>query len=302
MNIGLIGRGFVGNAIYENLKEKHKVSVYDTNHKLATVGSVSKLCQSCPVIFVALPTPMQESGECDLSIVFGAMRDINEHYNDNVVILKSTVVPGTCRKISKRFPQLRIVFSPEFLTEKNSILDFKDCNRVIFGGNKSDNDVCHELFEDMFPDKSYLKTNWETAEMVKYFLNTFLATKVSFANEMYDICSAIGVQYDDVANLALYDERVSKSHLMVPGPDGSRGFGGTCFPKDINALTSFCKQNNVDSTILSSVWQKNLKVREDKDWLSKVGRAVSKKKENKDALIESSSRSYNDGSARVITK
>jgi UDPglucose 6-dehydrogenase len=302
MNIGLIGRGFVGNAIYENLKTEHKVSVYDTNNELATVDSINKLCEDCSIIFVALPTPMQESGECDLSIVFGVMGEINESYNDNIIILKSTVVPGTCRNISKRFPKLRMVFSPEFLTEKNSVLDFKNCNRVIFGGNKLDNDVCHDLFRDMFPHKSYLKTNWETAEMVKYFLNTFLATKISFANEMFDICEAIGINYEDVVELSLHDERVAKSHLQVPGPDGDRGFGGTCFPKDINALTSFCKQNNVDSTMLNSVWQKNLKVRQNKDWLSKVGRAVSKKKENKNALIESSSWSYNDGFTGVTTK
>jgi UDPglucose 6-dehydrogenase len=302
MNIGLIGRGFVGNAIYENIKTEHKVLVYDTNPALTTVDSIGKLCQNCPIIFVALPTPMQEEGECDLSIVFGAMEEINKNYNDNVIILKSTVVPGTCRKITKRFSQLRVVFSPEFLTEKNSILDFKNCNRVIFGGNKSDNDICHDFFKSIFPNKSYLKADWETAEMVKYFLNTFLATKVSFANEMYDICSTVGIQYEDVVDMALYDERVSKSHFMVPGPDGDRGFGGTCFPKDINALTSFCRQNHIDSTMLSSVWQKNLKVRQNKDWLSKVGRAVSEQKENKDALIESSSWSYNDGSTRVVTK
>ena len=98
--------------------------------------------------------------------------------------------------------------------------------------------------------------------MVKYFLNTFLATKVSFANEIYQICKALDIEYNNVLDLVVHDPRLTKSHFLVPGPDGQYGFGGVCFPKDINALISVCKQNNIDSTVLSAAWNKNLLVRE----------------------------------------
>ena len=120
-------------------------------------------------------------------------------------------------------------------------------------------------------------TDWHTAETVKYYINTFLATKVSFANEMKQLCDMMGIDYDEVRDLALLDERIGKSHLKVPGPDGHHGFGGKCFAKDLNALMYFCTLNNVKPTMLRAAWQKNLEVREEKDWLT-INGAVTKNK------------------------
>tara|TARA_R100000234_G_scaffold40732_1_gene24393 strand:- start:3500 stop:4339 length:840 start_codon:yes stop_codon:yes gene_type:complete len=275
MKIGLVGNGFVGNAVYQNLKQKYNFSIYDTNPDKATAEHVGEVCQDSRVIFVALPTPMQKSGKCDLSIIQNAMRDISRHYNNNIIVLKSTVPPGTCRQIKQQHKNLRIVFSPEFLTEANYVEDFKTCNRMIFGGDIEDTSECVRLLSSVFPDKYYVMTNWETAEMVKYFINTFLATKVCFANEMKEICDSIGIQYNEVKNFALLDNRIGKSHLMVPGPDGNNGFGGTCFPKDINAMIHFAKERGINPTVLHSAWEKNLEIRENKDWLTMFGRAVS---------------------------
>ena len=279
MNVGLIGNGFVGNAIYENLRESNNFLIYDKNADLATAANVREVCHNSKIIFVALPTPMYENGSCDLSIIFNVMAQISYWYNDNIVVLKSTVPPGTCDKINRINPKIRLVFSPEFLTEKNSINDFKECNRVIFGGNREDTEECKTLFEKDFPNKEYLFTDWKTAEMVKYFLNTFLATKVSFANEMFDICEAVGVSYSSMLELALFDKRLTKTHFLVPGPDGDRGFGGTCFPKDLNALIDFCAKKDVQTEVLTAVWNKNLKVRKNLDWLEKIGRSISITKE-----------------------
>jgi UDPglucose 6-dehydrogenase len=171
---------------------------------------------------------------------------------------------------------MRIVFSPEFLTEANYIQDFKNCNRMIFGGNSADAEECIRLMQVVFPDKHYFITDWKTAEIVKYFINTFLATKVSFANEMKQICDATGTDYDGVVNLALYDKRIGKSHLQVPGPDGYRGFGGKCFAKDLNALISFFLSNDIKPVVLKAAWDKNLEVREKQDWLDIEG-AISKR-------------------------
>jgi len=265
--LGLIGNGFVGSAIYHNLKSNYDFAIYDKRPELSTCQSISCVTREARVIFVALPTPMFMDGSCDLSIIFEAMSKIEESFNNNIIILKSTVLPGTCREIKRRHPKLRIVFSPEFLTEANHIEDFKNSNRMIFGGEPEDAAECVKLLQTVFPDKYYFTTDWETAETVKYFINTFLATKVSFANEMRQICEASGVQYNSVVKLALQDERVGKSHFEVPGPDGHDGFGGKCFPKDLNALTQFSLTNGIDPVILKAVWKKNLEVRKEHDWL-----------------------------------
>ena len=229
MNIGLIGNGFVGSAIFENLKQDYRFYIYDKKPALSNCESIKDVVEYAKIIFVALPTPMDSSGKCDLSIIFEAMQEIYSTYNNNIVILKSTVVPGTCQEIKDKFPNMRIVFSPEFLTEANHIEDFKNCNRMIFGGNKEDTAECVRLLQSVFEDKYYFTTDWKTAETVKYFLNTFLATKVSFANEMKQLCDAAGANYQDVVKLALYDKRIGTSHWSVPGPDGYNGFGGKCF-------------------------------------------------------------------------
>ena len=110
--------------------------------------------------------------------------------------------------------------------------------------------------------------------MVKYFTNCFLATKVSFSNEIRQICEKIDVDYDKVVEYGLYDERLGKTHFSSPGPDLKFGFGGSCFPKDINALISFAKTLDIDPAVLESAWKKNLQVRPEKDWEKLLGRAV----------------------------
>lgn len=271
MNIGLIGHGFVGGAVYENLKNDYNFLIYDRKPDKANCETVKQVVDNAEVIFVALPTPMYSNGKCDLTIIFEAMTEIYQHYNNNIVILKSTVLPGTCQEIKDKYPDMRIVFSPEFLTEANHVEDFKNCNRMIFGGDPKDTAECVRLLQAVFPSKYYFTTDWETAETVKYFINTFLATKVSFANEMKQVCDVVGTDYDDVVRLALYDERIGKSHLKVPGPDGYSGFGGKCFPKDLNALIYFSVTNSIKPVILKAAWEKNLEVREEHDWLNIEG-------------------------------
>jgi nucleotide sugar dehydrogenase len=275
MKIGLIGNGFVGSAIYENLKDNYEFLVFDKDPSRANTKSVASVTEDAEVIFVALPTPMRTNGTCDLSIIFGAMKEVTENYNNNILVLKSTVPPGTCLKIKELHPELRIVFSPEFLTEANFVNDFKNCNRMIFGGDTEDTSECVKLLSNVFPNKSYFMTDWRTAETVKYFINTFLACKVSFANEMKLVCDKVGIDYDSVKELALQDKRIGDSHLAVPGPDGNPGFGGSCFPKDINAFISFAESAGCSVDVLKSAWNTNLKVRPAKDWEELKGRAIS---------------------------
>mgnify|MGYP001189718636 CR=1 FL=1 len=279
MKVGLIGNGFVGRAIYENLKQNYDFVIYDKNPALANCCNISEITQDCKFIFVAVPTPMHLDGSPDLSIVLEVVKEIYENYNNNIVILKSTVVPGTSKMIKQQFSNLRIVFSPEFLTEAHSIEDFKNCSYMIFGGQDEDTHECVNLMESVFPNKKYVTSDCQTSEMVKYLMNCFLSIKVSFANEMKQVCDTIGISYDKVSELALLDDRMGKSHFRVPGPDGFHGFGGKCFPKDLNALMYYCISNNIKPTMLRAAWQKNLEVREEKDWLNIEGAVTKEKKD-----------------------
>ena len=131
------------------------------------------------------------------------------------------------------------------------------------------------MFRKPFPSIPIVITEWQTAEMIKYFTNCFLATKVTFANQMYQICLDNNLDYDKVTELALFDDRIGKSHLAVPGPDGDLGFGGHCFPKDLAAMIAFGAINNGNTEFLQTVQDFNDKCRRIRDWEQMKGRAVS---------------------------
>ena len=273
--IGVVGQGFVGTALKEGLNNFFSIETYDKfKDESSTCGSLKELSESVNVIFVCLPTPMCEDGSCDLSIVQSTVMEIDSFANNNIAVIKSTVLPGTTSKLNMECENIQVVFNPEFLTEANYIDDFKNQNRIIIGGPRPASTKVKNIFRKAFSRVPIIKTGSDTAEMVKYFANCLLATKVSLANEFKQICDEINVDYDKVVEYALYDERIGKTHLSAPGPDGRFGFGGSCFPKDINALINFTKNLNIDPIVLLSVWEKNLEVRPEKDWENLKGRAV----------------------------
>ena len=276
-SIGIVGQGFVGSAIREGLKDSFTIETYDKfSQEKSTCSSLVELCEKTFIIFLCLPTPMRKDGSCDLSILKSVIEEIDSIASgDHILVIKSTVPPGTTSKLNEAYNNIKLVFSPEFLTEANSFEDFKNQNRVIVGGPRPASTIVKNLFRVAFPKIDIIKTGSNTAEMVKYFANCFLATKVSFANEIRQICEQVDIDYDKVVEYSLYDKRIGKTHLSSPGPDGKLGFGGSCFPKDINALIYFATNVGVDPAVLQAVWNKNLEVRPEKDWENLKGRAVS---------------------------
>ena len=265
--VGIIGQGFVGTAIKEGMPPFIDVHTYDKFlEDRSSCNSVEEIVNESEIIFVCLPTPMKKDGSCDISIVEETLSKINSLYNSNIVVIKSTVPPGTTDRFNDRYNNIQIVFNPEFLTEANYIEDFKNQNRIIIGGPFQPVSMIKNFYVKIFRDATIIKTNSTTAECVKYLTNCFLATKVSFANEFKQICDAAGVDYDKVVEYALHDSRIGRTHLAVPGPDGNYGFGGSCFPKDINAIAHFAKANNILTSVLDGVWEKNIEVRPEKDW------------------------------------
>ena len=217
---------------------------------------------------------MEATGECHLDIVENTLLGLDIIEKCKTVVVKSTIPPGTTKKWNEKFKNLQIVFNPEFLTEANSINDFKNQTRIIIGGPKRASSKVRRIFTKAFPIVKIIKTDSTYAEMVKYVTNTFLATKVSFANEMYQICEKLDIDYDKVVEYATHDERLGYSHWNVPGPDGDFGYGGHCFPKDIGALISLAHDLNVRPRMLTATECKNNDVRTNRDWEKQEGRAV----------------------------
>ena len=289
MNVGIIGQGFVGSAINNTLAKYHVVKTYDIDLAKAN-SSLADVVSHSEIIFICVPTPMRKNGSCDTRILESAIdsaylqlkkQDLRPKHSDflnsekekKIFVIKSTIPPGTTQKISKKYPRINLCFSPEFLTEANSFEDFKNQTRIIIGGDGAKK--VKQMFRKPFPKIPIIITKWETAEMVKYFTNCFLATKVTFAYQMYEICQAAEIDYDKVCEYALYDNRIGKSHLAVPGPDGDFGFGGHCFPKDLAAMVTFGENLHAETGLLKEIESLNDYYRTDKNWEKMKGRAVS---------------------------
>jgi len=280
MKVGIIGQGFVGTAVREGLKQFYEIDTFDLDENKRDVDYIEDIIDRNDIIFVCLPTPMKKDGSCDTSIVENTVMELDNlaltrQCSNRIVVIKSTIPPGTTEKLNEECKHIQVVFNPEFLTEANFIEDFKNQDRIIIGGPRPASTRVRQLFYKAFPKAHIIKTGSTTAEMVKYMTNTFLATKVSFANEIFEICERLGVDYDKVTEYATYDDRLGKSHWSVPGPDGHYGFGGSCFPKDIQAIISFAKDKlDLYPNVLNGAWKTNLEVRPEKDWEELKGRAV----------------------------
>lgn len=288
--IGIIGNGYVGGAT-SKLGKPHttwdsetRVFIYDINPELCSHLDLhlADLVESCDFIFVCVPTPMNRDGSCSTYEVTKAIISLQDlGFPPERIIVKSTVPVGTCREAG-------VMFMPEFLTEENWEEDFVECEDWILGTNGRDDKIRNELYSifetahkndtlKKKPRMHFLTT--EEAELVKYVRNCFLATKVSFFNEVYDFCAFHEIDYEKVREITTLDARVGKSHTQVPGPDGKRGFGGTCFPKDMAAfrdqLQKVLPLLGLDFGIINACIRRNNKLdRPEKDWKKKKGRAV----------------------------
>ena len=283
--IGVVGNGFVGGAVKfgfsPNVGCDAEVRVYDKNPNKST-DTLEETVNESDFIFLSVPTPANEDGSINIKILEGALEDISQIHNgrDNAVLIRSTVIPGTTWALQTKYPQLNILFNPEFLTERSANFDFINQSRFVVGNSgkqigwaKSEEFV--ELIKNRFGDcVAVMETNYETAELIKYMSNCFFATKVSFMNEMYQIAEKIDANWDEAVSGFVADGRIGHSHMNVPGHDGKLGFGGSCFPKDIQAMIDFAEMFGINPSVLKGAWEKNLEVRPEQDWKELKGRAV----------------------------
>lgn len=281
--LGIVGLGFVGSAVLNAYKLKgYNIHTFDVDaQKNPTCDDFGEFLDSANIIYVAVPTPMNSSGECDTSIVEQVVHDLCMTDEQKVIIIKSTVPPGTTEKLQALYSNHYILFNPEFLTEANYLDDYLNQDVLVVGkSNVTPQHIADWVLENqvsVIQSVKFVKiVSATTAEMLKYTANTFLAMKVSFANELYDIAQQSGVEWEDLRSLLVEDDRLGKSHWKVPGPDGHRGFGGTCFPKDISALINYAKSKDIPTPLLHAVWSRNIIVdRPLRDWEQLKGRAIS---------------------------
>jgi UDPglucose 6-dehydrogenase len=265
-NIGVVGWGVVGQATGKGLGRAHNIIWNDPHLKGST--SIEDITNKLDYIFVCVPTPMKtDYSGIDLTIMNKVIRSLAKKVSGKNIplIIKSTVVPGTTDKYARKYPKVKFAMNPEFLTEVNAPWDFLHPDRVVIGAY--DEDVANKvarLHRDVlgYEVKIYT-TDPTTAEMVKYMSNTFMATKVIFGNEFYELAKKLDINYDDVIKMVGADERILPSFF---DRTSYGGFGGKCFPKDTASLLGLARKLKVDLSVLESAWKKNLKIRKVRDW------------------------------------
>lgn len=226
-NFGIVGYGAVGKAVHEIFPGAR---IFDGP---LGIGNLEDLAEA-DVVFVCVPTPPNEDGSCDTSIV----EDVVAQLTAEIIVIRSTVVPGTTSRLRDKYGK-RIVFQPEYIGEAPShpFASEKAVTWVILGGAPGDTAIVADVYRAANPLLSIEEVSSETAELAKYMENAFLATRVAFANEFFDLARAVGVDYDRLREVWLLDPRMGPSHTLVS--DESRGFGGRCLPKDLSALLAF---------------------------------------------------------------
>ncbi len=259
MKIGIIGMGIVGGTIKQCFEHVHEIFVHDP----VLNSTISDVTNNCNLAYIAVPTPEDESGRCDTSIVEDVLKQLPDGFT---AVIKSTVIPGTTENLQQKFPDLKIAYSPEFLVERNRIEDFKNQKILVVGTEHQEVAELvkqHHLIAGVLKTDQFFHTSATEAEMVKYTKNNFYAMKVIFANQIYDICEKLNVDYDTVKRIitAPQDQIIGDSHLE-PIMGLRRGFGGKCLPKDTLALQKLADDLEIGYELLDAIQNDNSRLRE----------------------------------------
>jgi UDPglucose 6-dehydrogenase len=251
--LGLIGVGFVGGVIKKYFESQgRQVFLYDKGKHLGSPEQVNK----ADIVFIATPTPFHPNKGFDISAVEDAIKLLDR---SKIVVIKSSMVPGTTESLQKKYPQHKILVCPEFLREAQAYNDFVRPDKQIIGYTKKSKNIAKKILS-LLPQAPYKKIMpAREAEMVKYMANIFLALKVTFANEIYELCQKLKINYNQVREAVSKDPRIGSSHLEVLH-GGYRGYGGSCFPKDINALIELADKEKVNLKLLKSMREANRKL------------------------------------------
>ena len=269
MKIGIIGMGFVGKAVHSAIYNAFHQTVCIDNEPKKFIGTEYKvhgtdhyeLLKDCDAVFVCVSSPSLPDGSCDTFNLEEVLYNLYNINYKNVIISKVTAPPNCYETQGRLNPNL--VYIPEFLRESSAEKDFVNPNFIVVGGTiKAYQYEAIRVMESII-DLSCVSVHvctMKEASLMKYTINCFLATKVTFMNQIYQIAKENDIDYEEVKRLIKFDHRIGTSHLDVPGPDGQFGFGGHCFPKDMKALISI--QKDKKHSFLIDVMKHNLWDRE----------------------------------------
>ena len=250
----------VGGSVRESLKLKNiKFTCYD---KFKKIGDI-KECLMGDIIFLCLPTPYDDNKKSyNKDSIIETVSFFNSNNYKGLIVLKSTVEPGTTQKLSDDFKNISIVHNPEFLTARTALKDFQNQDHIVIG--KTENISESKLQSLIFFFEKYYSKNIsivksEESELMKLTCNSFYSVKIQFFTEIYLLCQKLNLSYDTIIDLVLKNGWVNEHHTKIPGHDGKVSYGGACFPKDTNSLLSFMKNNTEYFSVLaSSIEERNL--------------------------------------------
>jgi len=262
MKIAIIGLGFVGLAIKDAFEygPDEAVSLVLIDPQKGHTGTYQDL-SDCDGVFLCVPSPQGDDGSCDTSILEDVLSKLNAVNYQNTIISKCTAPPTVYERLNQQYPNL--IHAPEFLTAANAINDYAQGTFAFIGGQVTAHKHQAERIIRMSQtalSNVYYCTIGEAA-MAKYAINSFLATKVVFMNELYKLSTAANLDYEKIARMITADNRIGNSHMTVPGPDGLFGFGGMCFPKDTAALLKYAEDLGAQMNVLDSAVKKNTLLR-----------------------------------------
>jgi UDPglucose 6-dehydrogenase len=263
LRLGVVGSGFVGGAVINGFNEPN-VDMWVVDPKKTTTTLRQLAEAETHITFICLPTPESSDGSVNVTIVDSVLEELNKYAYDGLVVIKSTITPDHLTRFTEQY-DLRIVYNPEFLTEANAHQDFINPPMQILGGVWEECEIVERAYVEFSKVKVVptFKTDIVSASLLKYTINSWLATKVSFMNELYQLHKTSGAKtsWDQFTDMLQRDKRIGDSHLRVPGPDGQFGFGGHCFPKDTAGLLSYADKNKVNLSVLSKAVETNAKFR-----------------------------------------
>jgi UDPglucose 6-dehydrogenase len=266
--VGIIGVGTVGGALVAAFDGR--LPMYVRDPELAEASrSMPELVDNCHIVFVAVPTPSAGTGDANLTTFHEVLREFIASGGDQrgapVLCVKSAVPPNAIRQLQLAHPALRLVVSPEFLRQRSPVNDMLAMRSLVLGGSVVDCAVVEHAFREHSNITGPMRTSPGLdavgAAFLKYQENCFLAAKVSFMNEFFDLFEHCGsdASWEALQTAFHMDhERMGTTHWQVPGPDGQRGWGGHCLPKDLSATRAYAERNGIPTPLLDAVWQRNL--------------------------------------------
>jgi UDPglucose 6-dehydrogenase len=252
MKIGIIGLGIVGSAIKHGFEKLgHQVKTHDIKDNTRTEAVLDT-----EIVYLCVPTPQREDGHCNIAILESVIRElIEKHSYPGIIAVKSTVIPGTTKKLQETYDNQKICHVPEFLRERAAIIDFTDNHDLCIIG--TDFDSVFETVKEShgyFP-KQFIKLSPTEAEISKYFNNVYNATLITFANAFYELCQANKADYTKIKNAMVQREHISNKYLDCN--ENLRGFGGMCLPKDTSAISALVKELGLPINLFEAVVNDN---------------------------------------------